>query len=62
MVRVPPGTWRGYEGGPEVPVEYRYGERPRREPSYAKTVSVVEAIYASRRLDLPFDGLLLVGY
>jgi hypothetical protein len=47
-----------------VPVEYRYqsGKRTAREPSYAKTYSVVEAIYGSRRLSLPFEGLLLVGY
>jgi hypothetical protein len=47
-----------------VPVEYRYqsGTRTTREPSYAKTYSVVEAIYGSARLSLPFDGLLLVGY
>src|SRR4051794_19509871 len=37
-----------------VPVEYRYGDRPTKEPSYAKTYSVVEAIYSSRRLSLPF--------
>jgi hypothetical protein len=45
-----------------VPVEYRYGDRPTKEPSYAKTYSVVEAIYGSRRLNLPFQGLLLIGY
>jgi hypothetical protein len=45
-----------------VPVEYRYGERPTKEPSYSKTYSVVEAIYGSPRLDLPFEGLLLIGY
>ena len=47
-----------------VPVEYRYrtGTRTAKEPSYAKTYSVVEAIYSSPRLTLPFDGLLLVGY
>jgi hypothetical protein len=47
-----------------VPVEYRYksGSRIAREPSYAKTYSVVEAIYGSERLSLPFDGLLLIGY
>ena len=47
-----------------VPVEYRYksGARTAKEPSYAKTYSVVEAIYASPRLQLPFEGLLLVGY
>lgn len=45
-----------------IPVEYRYGKRPSREPSYAKTYSVVEAVYGSPRLNLPFEGLLLVGY
>jgi hypothetical protein len=47
-----------------VPVEYRYksGSRTTREPSYAKTYSVVEAIYGSTRLALPFEGLLLIGY
>jgi hypothetical protein len=45
-----------------VPVEYRYGSAPTKEPSYAKTYSVIEAIYASPRLKLPFEGLLLVGY
>jgi DNA helicase-2/ATP-dependent DNA helicase PcrA len=33
-----------------------------REPSYSKTYSVAEAIYGSQRLELPFDGLLLIGY
>ena len=47
-----------------VPIEYRYksGAREAKEPSYAKTYSVVEAIYGSQRLDLPFEGLLLIGY
>lgn len=47
-----------------VPVEYRYksGARIAKEPSYAKTYSVVEAIYGSPRLQLPFEGLLLIGY
>jgi hypothetical protein len=45
-----------------VPVEYRYGTTPTKEPSYAKTYSVVEAIYGSPRLKLPFEGLLLIGY
>jgi hypothetical protein len=45
-----------------VPLEYRYGKRVTREPSYAKTYSVVEAIYGSPRLALPFEGLLLIGY
>jgi hypothetical protein len=33
-----------------------------REPSYAKRYSLVEAIFGSPRLALPFEGLLLVGY
>jgi hypothetical protein len=45
-----------------VPVEYRYGKKTIKEPSYAKTYSVIEAIYGSQRLELPFKGLLLVGY
>lgn len=47
-----------------VPLEYRYksGSRTAREPSYAKTCSIVEAIYGSLRLSLPFEGLLLLGY
>jgi hypothetical protein len=45
-----------------IPVEYRYGQRPTREPSYATTYSVVEAIYGSERLSLPFEGVLLIGY
>jgi hypothetical protein len=47
-----------------VPVEYRYksGDRESKEPSKAKPYSVVEAIYGSQRLDLPFEGLLLIGH
>jgi len=45
-----------------VPVEYRYGKKTTKEPSYTKTYSVVEAIYGSQRLTLPFKGLLLIGY
>jgi hypothetical protein len=47
-----------------VPSEYRYksGGRTVPEASYQKTYSVVEAIYGSPRLNLPFEGLLLVGY
>lgn len=47
-----------------TPLEYRYQSGPRlaREPSYAKTYSVVEAIYGSQRLALPFEGVLLIGY
>ena len=41
-----------------VPVEYRYksGARTAKEPSYAKTYSVVEAIYGSPRLAAAVRG------
>lgn len=47
-----------------VPFEYRYKSQAKiaKEPSYAKAYSVAEAIYGSGRLELPFDGLLLIGY
>jgi hypothetical protein len=47
-----------------VRIEYHYrsGTCEARELSYAKTYSVVEAIYGSQRLNLPFEGLLLIGY
>jgi hypothetical protein len=46
-----------------VPFEYRYGiKKTTKEPCYSKTYSVVEAIYGSPRLELPFEGLLLIGY
>lgn len=45
-----------------VPIEYRYGPKPTKEPSYAKAYSAIEAIYGSQRLRLPFEGLLLIGY
>lgn len=47
-----------------VPQEYRYKSSGKlvKERSYAKTYSVIEAIYGSERLQLPFQGLLLIGY
>lgn len=46
-----------------VPLAYHYksGNRPAREPSFAKTYSVIEAIHGSPRLALPLEGLLLIG-
>jgi hypothetical protein len=50
-----------------VPVEYRYksGAREAKEPSYAKTYSVIEAIYGSQRFASvrgpPSDRLLTRG-
>ena len=47
-----------------VPVEYRYasGGRPITSQPYRDCVSILDAIYGGRRLELPFKGLLLVGY
>jgi hypothetical protein len=45
-------------------IEYRFmnGGRQFADPSYDKTRSLLDAIYASGRLRLPFEGVLLVGY
>ena len=45
-------------------VEYRYnnGKRHLTERSYEKTRGLLDAIYASGRLRLPFEGVLLIGY
>lgn len=47
-----------------VPVSYRYnyGERVHTAASYRESVSILDAIYGGRRLELPFDGFLLIGY
>src|SRR5713101_2134393 len=44
-------SYRHLSGGKEVTVS-----------SYAETQEVLDAIYASGRLKLPFQGLLLIGY
>ena len=41
-------------------IEYRGGGRPIR--SYDNTRNQLDAIYASERLHLPFDGVVLIGY
>ena len=43
-----------------MPVAYHAGKRPM--PAYSNTRRQLEAIYASRRLQLPFQGVLLIGY
>jgi hypothetical protein len=48
--------------GPAFEYRYKSGEREAKEPGYAKTYSLVEAIFGSQRLKLPFEGLLLIGY
>lgn len=46
-----------------MPLAYRYGaEKPTVVAAYSETQEQLRAIYASRRLQLPFEGVLLVGY
>jgi hypothetical protein len=47
-----------------VPLAYRYDNqgRPRPTEPYRHCVSILDAIYGGRRLDLPFTGFLLIGY
>ena len=43
---------------------YAYRSNPTAAPlmAYARTRDQLDAIYASRRLQLPFEGVLLIGY
>jgi len=47
-----------------MPVRYRSmaGQQQYVKAAYEATRELLDAIYASRRLKLPFDGVLLVGY
>jgi hypothetical protein len=45
-----------------VLIEYRFGRKATVSPDYRKTISVLDAIYASNRLQLPLEGVLIVGY
>lgn len=47
-----------------MPVRYRTtsGGRAHAIPAYERTRGQLSAIYASQRLRLPFDGVLLIGY
>lgn len=47
-----------------VPLAYRYESqgRPRPTEPYRHCVSILDAIYGGRRLELPFTGFLLIGY
>ncbi|WP_457208529.1 hypothetical protein [Nocardioides sp. P5_C9_2] len=47
-----------------MPATYHHqsGGKPQEKPAYRNTRRQLDAIYASRRLHLPFDGLLLIGY
>lgn len=44
------------------PFAYRSSKGQRMTPAYANTRAQLDAIYTSRRLQLPFDGVLLIGY
>ena len=41
---------------------YRSGGKPMMSPNYRIARSILDAIYASNRLVLPLDGVLLIGY
>lgn len=49
-----------------MPLTYRFGGAPDRPQqsvaAYRDARETIEAIYASRRLPLPFEGVLLIGY
>lgn len=45
-----------------VPLAYKPPSVKRAVPVYDYTRHLLDAIYASQRLHLPFDGVLLVGY
>lgn len=47
-----------------MPKVYRFrsGDRMQQTHGYTQTLKVLSAIYASQRLRLPFDGVLLVGF
>jgi hypothetical protein len=50
-----------------MPLLYRHKQKKGQAttievPSYSSGMKLLEAIYASPRLNLPFDGILLIGY
>jgi hypothetical protein len=47
-----------------MPIRYRTtsGARDHAIPAYEKTRNLLDAIYASQRLRLAFEGVLLIGY
>jgi len=47
-----------------MPVSYRFMSSQRQYAirAYERTRNQLDAIYASQRLQLPFDGILLIGY
>jgi hypothetical protein len=45
-----------------VPLSYRIGPKKRSSSVYQNAAAVLDAIYGTNRLQLPFKGLLLIGY
>jgi hypothetical protein len=47
-----------------MPISYRLmsGQQQYAIRAYERTRNQLDAIYASQRLQLPFDGILLIGY
>ena len=45
-----------------VLIEYRFGRKGTISSDYRKTISLLDAIYASDRLRLPLEGVLIIGY
>ena len=45
-----------------VPIEYKYGKKATVSKAYEIGYDLFDAIWASDRLELPFEGLLLIGY
>lgn len=47
-----------------LPIAYRFksGTREGVEMAYKNTRGLLDAVYASRRLQFPFDGIVLMGY
>lgn len=45
-----------------IPLAYKPPSVKRAIPAYDYTRGLIDAIYASQRLRLPFEGVLLIGY
>lgn len=47
-----------------VPIQYRFNVSGKviKEPAYSKGYDLLDAIFSSGRLKLPFKGVLLIGY
>ena len=45
-----------------LPLVYRYGQKQANVLAYRDCRELLNAVYASQRLRLPFEGVLLVGY